>query len=183
MNTPARLSASLAFAFLLAACSSDGMPASVRTVSVAHGTRHTPQVLAPEDSRYFSSVAQSRGTRIANRLRTSIVNELADSERYQYRSSGAADAEIVVNRLRHGLVEVSDGLYAVSVSGDITIHRAGWRYGRTRHADEGGGTRSRDFSGTSGIIRPLAEFENAANYDEAARAAVDKIAVEVVAGL
>jgi hypothetical protein len=204
MNTPARISTSIAFAFLLAACSGGGMPGSVRTVSVAHGTRHAPQEFTSGNSRYFDgaqpqgnrvasdrrirpaqqrwqSQAGSHGNRIANGLRTAIANEIIDSDRFDYRSSGA-DAEIAINHLRHGLIEVADGLYAVNVSGDVTIHRADWRHGRSRRTTDSG-LNARDFSGTSGIIRPLAEFENAANYDEAARAAVEKIAVEIVAGL
>jgi hypothetical protein len=177
MKNATRIAASVAATILFAACSSGGLPGSVRTVSVAQGTRHTPQVLAPANSRYFSGVAESRSSHIAGELRLAIANELADSQRFQLRASGPVDAEIAIEHLRHGLVEVADGMYAVNISGSAAINRHGFGNAAAGRAA------SRDFSGTSGVVRSLADFENAANYDQAARAVVEKIAVELVAGL
>ncbi len=154
-------------------CASDHLPSSVRTVSLAPAARQQPVVLAPAKANVFSRMAGERSTWAANQLRAAIAREIANGGRFQTQptGSGSADAQIAIETLRHGVIEVSANNFAVTVSGTVSI----------THGAKNLGTR--EFSATSGDIRPLLDLEDPRNYEAALQGALDKAALELVADL
>lgn len=170
MNVPFRLFA-VALALVTGACASKQLPGNVRTVSLAPAARQTPVVLAPSRATGFARMAAERNTWAVNQLRSTISRELAAAGRYQPVPTGQGDAQITIDTLRHGLIEVSANQYAVSVAGTISVARGNESLGQ------------HEFSGTSGQISPLSEFEDPAKYEEALQGTFDKVALELVTGL
>ena len=155
----------------LAGCANDHLPSSVRTVSLAPAARQQPVVLAPSKATVFARMAEERSTWAANQLRTAIARELASGGRFQPQPTGTGDAQIAIETLRHGVLEVSANNFAVTISGTVSITQ---------------GTKSlgvREFSATSGDIRPLLDFEDPRNYEAALQGAFDKAALELTAAL
>jgi hypothetical protein len=155
----------------LVGCASSHLPPDVRTVSFAPSATRPPIVLAPANASTFARMAEERGTTVANLLRASFTRELAAAGRFQPAPSGRGDAEIAIDTLRHGLIEVSAGNFAVSAGGSLTISRGGKVFDQ------------REFSATSGQVLPLRDFEDPAKYEEALQSTFDKIAIEVVSTL
>ena len=104
-------------------------------------------------------------------VRSTIAREIAAGGRFQFVPTGGGDAQITIDSLRHGLIEVSANNYAVTVAGSVSVTHGGKDLG------------PREFSATGGDIRPLAEFEQSATYEAALQTAFDKVALELVAGL
>src|SRR4051812_36890327 len=142
-------------AAILTGCSSSHLPGDVRTISLAPAARRPPVVLAPAKATTFARMADAHGTWAANQLRATISRELANGGRFQPATTGQGDAEITIESLRHGLVEVSADHYAVTVAGTVTITHGAKNLGQ------------REFSGTGGDVRPLMDFEDPKTYEDA----------------
>jgi len=171
MMNSVRILLAAALTWFTGACAKNELPSGIRTVSIAPAARQAPLVLAPARATAFARMAEERGSWAVNELRAAISRELAASGRFQAAPSGSGDAQIAIESLRHGLIEVSANRYAVTVAGAVNLHRGSENLGQ------------RDFSGTSGDIRSLAEFEDPAVYEEALRGTLSKVALELVAGL
>jgi hypothetical protein len=161
----------LVMAILLSACASNHLPPDVWSISLAPAARRPPVVLAPANGAAFARMADERGTWAVNQLRSTIAREIAAGGRFQSAPTGLGDAEISIGSLRHGLVEVSANSYAVTIAGTVSIARGGKDLG------------PREFSATGGDIRPLADFEQPANYEAALQTTFDKAALELVTAL
>lgn len=153
------------------ACAGNHLPSDVRSVSLAPAARRPPVVLAPARGTAFARMADERGAWAVNQLRASIARELAAGGRFQPLPNGTGDAEITIESLRHGLIEVSANSYAVTVAGAISILHGAKSLGQ------------RDFSATSGEIRPLTDFEDPGIYEAALQGTFDKVALELVSGI
>jgi hypothetical protein len=163
--------AAFAVALAFSACAGSHLPPDARSVSLAPAARRPPVVLAPARATAFARMADEHGTWAANQLRAAIAREIAAGGRFQAAPTGTGDAEISIESLRHGLIEVSSNSYAVTVAGSISIKKG--------QADLG----QREFSGTGGEIRALSDFEDPKNYEAALQGALDKVALELVTAL
>ncbi len=156
-------------AITLAGCSRDHFSSSVKVVSVNTTPRRPTIVLSPNKAASFNNMAQERNGWIEGQLRTSITRELSESGRFQPAKDGTDDGQIVFNRIRHGLLEVSANNYAAQLTADVSlIGKNGKVIG------------SRDLSAMAGQIHTLAEFEDSKTYEEALTSAADKLAMELV---
>ncbi len=128
-------------------------------------------ILSPARENYFSQIAREHNDWLVTALNTAVRRELANGGRYQNAPTGTADAEITFETLRHGLIEVTADNYAVQLSGSASVTKGSKQVS------------SHDFSSTSGAIRPLKDFEDTKNYEEALQGVVDKVALELVTSL
>jgi hypothetical protein len=161
----------VAVAVAFSGCASEHLPSSVHAISLAPEARRAPVVLAPTRAAAFTRMANERDSWAANQLRSAIARELVATGRFQAAPAGGGDAEISIETLRHGLIEVSANSYAVTVSGAISINQGAKSLGQ------------REFSATGGDIRPVAEFEEPQVYEAALQGAFDKVALELVTAL
>jgi hypothetical protein len=161
----------IAVAVAFSGCASEHLPSSIHAISLSPSARRAPVVLAPARASAFAQMANEHATWAANQLRSSIARELTATGRFQAAPNGSGDAEIAIDTLRHGLIEVSANSYAVTVSGAISITQGGKSLGQ------------REFSGTGGDIRPLVDFEDPQKYKAALQGAFDKVALELVSAL
>ena len=169
---PLHLFPALVAAICLSACGGGThLPSGVRTIGISPSARQAPQVLAPTGASNFSRMAEGEGLWAVSQLRATLARELTATERFQTVSPGKGDAEIMIESLRHGLIEVSGGSYGVSVTATVSITRGGKSLG----------TRELESVGTT--VRSLRELEDPTIYREALQATLDKAAVEFVAEL
>jgi hypothetical protein len=168
---PFHLIPALLAALFLSACGGTHLPSGVRTIGIGPSPRHAPQVLAPANSGIFARMAEGESLWAVGQLRAALARELAAGGRFQSVAPGKGDAEFTIDTLRHGLIEVTGGSYAVTVTATISIQRGTKELG------------PRELEGQGSTLRPLKEFEDPATYQAALQSAFDKLAMEFVAEL
>ena len=169
---PFHLIPALAAAIMLSACGGGTtLPSGVKTIGISPSARQAPQVLAPPSASHFTRMAEGEGAWAVGQLRATLTREIAAGQRFQPAMPGKGDAEIMIETLRHGLLEVSGGSYAVTVTATVSITRGSKSLG------------TRELEGVGSAIQSIRDLEDPAIYHAALQSTFDKIAVEFAASL